>query len=48
MRTALVTLIVLARFGPDLIYAASDALPRPYPSHHAIAPKWIVSPPRLW
>jgi hypothetical protein len=32
MRTALVVLIMLVRFGPDLVYAASDTLPHPDPS----------------
>jgi hypothetical protein len=47
MRTALVVLIMLVRFGPDLVYAAGDTLPRPDPSRQTTAPKWIVSPPAV-
>lgn len=47
MRTALVALIVLVRFGPNLVYAASASLSRPDPSHHTHALKWVVSPPAL-
>jgi hypothetical protein len=45
MRTALVVLIMLVRFGPDLVYAASDTLPQRDPSHETTVPRWIVSPP---
>ncbi|MGH1571296.1 hypothetical protein ACRAWG_12135 [Methylobacterium sp. P31] len=31
MRTALIALIVLVRFGPDIVYAAGASLPRPAP-----------------
>jgi hypothetical protein len=47
MRTALVVLIMLVRFGPDLVYAASDTLPHPDPSRQTMAPRWIVSPPAV-
>ncbi|WP_331308528.1 hypothetical protein [Methylobacterium oryzae] len=47
MRTALVVLIMLVRFGPDLVYAANATLPRPDPSRQTTAPKWIVSPPAV-
>jgi hypothetical protein len=47
MRTALVVLIMLVRFGPDLVYAAGDTLPHPDPSHQTTAPKWVVSPPAV-
>lgn len=47
MRTALVLLIMLVRFGPDLVYAAHDSLPQPDPSRQTTAPKWIVSPPAI-
>ncbi|MBY0250128.1 hypothetical protein [Methylobacterium sp.] len=47
MRTALVVLIMLVRFGPDLVYAANAALPQPDPSHQAAAQKWLVSPPAV-
>ncbi|MGH1573473.1 hypothetical protein ACRAWG_25935 [Methylobacterium sp. P31] len=32
MRTALIALIVLVRFGPDIVYAANASLPRPDPA----------------
>jgi hypothetical protein len=47
MRTALIALIVLVRFGPDIVYAANASLPRPDLSHRTAAPKWIVSPPAV-
>ncbi len=47
MRTALVVLIMLVRFGPDLVYAAGDTLPHPDPYRQTTAPKWIVSPPAV-
>ncbi|WP_200905710.1 hypothetical protein [Methylobacterium sp. ARG-1] len=47
MRTALITLIVLVRFGPDLVYAANASLPQPDLAHRTITPKWIGSPPAV-
>jgi hypothetical protein len=47
MRTALIALIVLVRFGPDLVYAANTSLPRPDPSRRTTAPQWIGSPPAV-
>ncbi|MDE3749671.1 hypothetical protein [Methylobacterium radiotolerans] len=47
MRTALVVLIMLVRFGPDLVYAANAALPQPDSSRQVAAQKWIVSPPAV-
>ncbi len=47
MRTALVVLIMLVRFGPDLVYAAGDTLPHPDPSRQTTAHKWVVNPPAV-
>jgi hypothetical protein len=47
MRTALIALIVLVRFGPHLVYAANTSLPRPDPSRRTTAPQWIGSPPAV-
>ena len=44
MRTALIALIVLVRFGPDIVYGAQQALPQPAPLRPTMATKWIVSP----
>ncbi|GLS74611.1 hypothetical protein GCM10007890_66290 [Methylobacterium tardum] len=35
------------RFGPDLVYAASDTLTHLDPSRQTTVPKWIVSPPAV-
>jgi hypothetical protein len=45
MRTLLVTLLMLLRFGPDLVYATSVSLTQPSSSHQTTAPKRFVSPP---
>ncbi|WP_163005952.1 hypothetical protein [Methylobacterium brachiatum] len=47
MRTALIALIVLVRFGPDVVYATHHTLPRSDMSRQTTAPKWIVSPPAV-
>lgn len=47
MRTAPAVLIMLVRFGPDLVYAAGDTLPPQDPSRQTTALKWIVSPPAV-
>lgn len=47
MRTALIALIMLVRFGPDLVYAANDSLPQTNSSRQTTAPKWIISPPAV-
>ena len=47
MRTALIALIVLVRFGPDFAYAMHQTLPEPDTSRQTVAPKWIVSPPAV-
>jgi hypothetical protein len=47
MRTALIAMIVLVRFGPDVVYGAHTSLPQPDPSRQTTAPKWIVSPPAV-
>ncbi|SFM77481.1 hypothetical protein [Methylobacterium pseudosasicola] len=47
MRTALIALIVLVRFGPDVVYATHHTLPQPDLSRQTTAPKWIVSPPAV-
>lgn len=45
MRTALVVLIVLVRFGPDIVYAASGSLAPSDSAKRTAALRWIVSPP---
>jgi hypothetical protein len=45
MRTALIALIVLVRFGPDVAYAMHRTLPDRDTSCQTTAPKWTVSPP---
>ena len=47
MRTALIALIVLIRFGPDIVYAANASLPRPDSPRRTSAPKWIGNPPAV-
>jgi hypothetical protein len=47
MCTALIALIVLVRFGPDLVYAANASLPQPDPARRTTAPKWIGNPPAV-
>jgi hypothetical protein len=47
MRTALIALIMLVRFGPDIVYGAHQSLPQPDPSRQTMATKWIVSPPAV-
>ncbi len=38
-------LLVLLRFGPDVIVAASAAAAPSHISAERTAPKWVVSPP---
>jgi hypothetical protein len=45
MRTILVGLIVLVRFGPDIVYAASLSMTPAPSSVRATAPDELISPP---
>jgi hypothetical protein len=45
IRTVLVGLIVLVRFGPDIDYAASLSMTPEPANSRATGPEWLISPP---
>lgn len=47
MRTVLIAVIALVRFGPDVIYAAHRAVPQPDMTRQTTTSGWIVSPPAV-